>query len=75
MERGEQRIDRGEEQAVLQGLASPGRTLRAPKFWPMIGPTDPDSAKMMPKATGTSRPTMARPATASSPKGATSWVM
>ena len=48
---------------------------RAPKFCPMIGPTDPDSEKMMPKATGTSRLMMATAATASSPKGAAVRVM
>ncbi len=37
----------------------------------MIGPTAPDSAKMMPNATGVSRPAIAIPATAASPYPAT----
>ena len=39
----------------------------APRFCPMIGPTAPDSAKMMPNATGVRRPAIAIPATAASP--------
>ncbi len=39
----------------------------APKFWPMIGPMAPESAKITPKATGVSRPAIAIPATAASP--------
>ena len=39
----------------------------APQFWPRIGPTAPESAKMPPKATGTSRSTMALAAMAPSP--------
>ncbi len=46
----------------------------APAFWPITGPTEPDRAKMMPKATGMSLPMMAAAATASSPKGATARV-
>jgi hypothetical protein len=41
----------------------PSRTARrtrskraAPRFWPRIGPIDPASAKIAPKASGTIRP-------------------
>ena len=39
----------------------------APKFCPRIGPIEPDSAKIAPKASGTMRPITAKPATAESP--------
>ena len=39
----------------------------APKFCPMMGPTDADSAKITPNAIGVRRLTIAQPATASSP--------
>ena len=41
---------------------------RAPKFWPMIGPMEPVSAKMTPNASGMTRSTIAPPATVASPR-------
>ena len=43
---------------------------RAPKFWPMMGPTAPESEKVMPKATTATRFTTVRAAATSGPKRA-----
>ena len=72
-EGGEQRVDAGKKDRIMQALAH-ATEFAVPKFWPMIGPIEPDSEKMMPKATGTMRPMMAAAATTSFPNSATARV-